>query len=140
MVLIQCSHISWSSTPVQFSFLSALRNVEFTLTFLDSSCSHWFPVRAFLCLRSLAYCFRLGNFGLTCQVVKWGEGAVCLTPSHSLTVLQHVFVAVGFFHFLFLNFPVFPQGESSSLHQRKLGSKISSHHDLQLLFPQAELC
>lgn len=60
VALIQCSQLSWASTPVQFSFLSALRNTEFALTFLDSSCSQWFPGRGLLlCLRSLAYFFRL---------------------------------------------------------------------------------
>lgn len=60
VALIQCYCLSWTSTPVQFLFLSAFRNVEFALAFSDSSCSLWFPVRrSLLCLRSLSYCFRL---------------------------------------------------------------------------------
>lgn len=121
--LIQCCYLNWTLTPVQ-SLSGSLWKCWACPTSRPSSCSRCFP----LCLRGSGYFCRLCLGILIWHIKCWNGGFPPAACMRSLPVVWHVIlvVGVGFLHFVFVLFPLFPQEECFPLHQRKLCCQMTS--------------
>ena len=111
-------------------FLAAFGNAEFAWAFLGLAL-------ALAVAQSGAHCTVLGvldmavgftqEFRFDISSAEMG-GVLFDAGTWSLLVLWHVVlvVGVGFFHFMFVLFPLFPQEKCFPLHQRKLCFQMTS--------------